>query len=133
MSWGDAVAVLGGLGAGLLSGTIGVGGGIIFVPFMTVGFRLPQTIAQGTSLVAIIPTAIVGGITHIRQGNVIRDGAIWMGGGGAVGAILGALIAVHVPGAVLARVFGVVLILNAGLLLRRALQPNASTETATIP
>ncbi len=133
MSWGDAVAVLGGLGAGLLSGTIGVGGGIIFVPFMTVGFRLPQTIAQGTSLVAIIPTAIVGGITHIRQGNVIRDGAIWMGGGGVVGAILGALIAVHVPGAILARVFGVVLILNAGLLLRRALQPNASTETATIP
>ena len=133
MSWGDAVAVLGGLAAGLLSGTIGVGGGIIFVPFMTVGFRLPQTIAQGTSLVAIIPTAIVGGITHIRQGNVIRDGAIWMGGGGVVGAILGALIAVHVPGAILARVFGVVLILNAGLLLRRALQPNASTETATIP
>jgi uncharacterized membrane protein YfcA len=133
VSWGDAVAVLGGLAAGLLSGTIGVGGGIIFVPFMTVGFRLPQTLAQGTSLVAIIPTAIVGGITHIREGNVIRDGAIWMGGGGAVGAILGALIAVHVPGAILARVFGVVLILNAGLLLRRALQPNASTETATIP
>jgi uncharacterized membrane protein YfcA len=133
VSWGDAVAVLGGLAAGLLSGTIGVGGGIIFVPFMTVGFRLPQTLAQGTSLVAIIPTAIVGGITHIREGNVIRDGAIWMGGGGVVGAILGALIAVHVPGAILARVFGVVLILNAGLLLRRALQPNASTETATIP
>ena len=133
MSWGDAVAVLGGLAAGLLSGTIGVGGGIIFVPFMTVGFRLPQTLAQGTSLVAIIPTAIVGGITHIREGNVIRDGAIWMGGGGVVGAILGALIAVHVPGAILARVFGVVLILNAGVLLRRALQPNASTETATIP
>jgi uncharacterized membrane protein YfcA len=133
VSWGDAVAVLGGLAAGLLSGTIGVGGGIIFVPFMTVGFRLPQTLAQGTSLVAIIPTAIVGGITHIREGNVIRDGAIWMGGGGVVGAILGALIAVHVPGAILARVFGVVLILNAGVLLRRALQPNASTETATIP
>jgi uncharacterized membrane protein YfcA len=133
MSWGDAVAVLGGLAAGLLSGTIGVGGGVIFVPFMTVGFRLPQTLAQGTSLVAIIPTAIVGGITHIREGNVIRDGAIWMGGGGVVGAVLGALIAVHVPGAILARVFGVVLILNAGVLLRRALQPNASTETTTIP
>ncbi|HEY8952816.1 MAG TPA: sulfite exporter TauE/SafE family protein [Candidatus Dormibacteraeota bacterium] len=133
MSWGDAVAVLGGLAAGLLSGTIGVGGGIIFVPFMTVGFRLPQTLAQGTSLVAIIPTAIVGGITHIREGNVIRDGAIWMGGGGVVGAILGALIAVHVPGAILARVFGVVLILNAVVLMRTALQPKASTETATIP
>ena len=133
MSWGDVFAILGGLVAGLVSGVLGVGGGIVFVSFMTVGFRLPQTLAQGTSLVAIIPTAIVGGITHIREGNVIRDGAIWMGGGGVVGAILGALIAVHVPGAILARVFGVVLILNAGVLLRRALQPNASTETATIP
>ena len=133
MSWGDVFAILGGLVAGLVSGVLGVGGGIVFVSFMTVGFRLPQTLAQGTSLVAIIPTAIVGGITHIREGNVIRDGAIWMGGGGVVGAILGALIAVHVPGAILARVFGVVLILNAVVLMRTALQPKASTETATIP
>ena len=132
MSWGDAVAVVGGLAAGLLSGTIGVGGGIIFVPFMTVGFRLPQTLAQGTSLVAIIPTAIVGGITHIREGNVDREGAIWMGAGGVGGAILGALIAIHVPGALLARVFAVVLILNAGVLFRRALQPSASTENSTL-
>jgi Sulfite exporter TauE/SafE. len=131
MSWGDAVAVVGGLAAGLLSGTIGVGGGIIFVPFMTVGFRLPQTLAQGTSLVAIIPTAIVGGITHIREGNVDREGAIWMGAGGVGGAIL-ALIAVHVPGALLARVFAVVLILNAGVLFRRAFKPSASTETSTL-
>jgi uncharacterized membrane protein YfcA len=133
VSWGDVFAILGGLVAGLVSGVLGVGGGIVFVSFMTVGFRLPQTLAQGTSLVAIIPTAIVGGITHIREGNVIRDGAIWMGGGGVVGAILGALIAVHVPGAILARVFGVVLILNAVVLMRTALQPKASTETATIP
>lgn len=131
MSWGDVAAIVGGFATGLLSGTIGVGGGIVFVPFMTVGYGLAQTIAQGTSLVAIIPTSIVGGITHIREGNVVRDGAIWMGAGGVGGAILGALVAVHVPGAVLARVFAVVLILNAAVLLRRAITQRAKSEGST--
>lgn len=130
MSWGDAAAVVGGLAAGLLSGTIGVGGGIVMVPLMTVGYRFPQALAQGTSLLAIIPTAIVGGVTHLREGNVVRDGAFFMGGGGVVGAILGALVAVHAPGAVLARVFAVVLIVNAGVLLRRAFQPQERPETS---
>ncbi|MEP6753018.1 MAG: sulfite exporter TauE/SafE family protein [Candidatus Dormiibacterota bacterium] len=129
MSWGDAAAVVGGLAAGLLSGTIGVGGGIIFVPFMTVGYGLSQTLAQGTSLAAIIPTAIVGGVTHIRERNVVRDGAIWMGAAGVAGAILGAFVAVHVPTALLARVFAVVLILNAGVLTRRAIWPPAKSES----
>ena len=131
MSWGDVAAVLGGLAAGLVSGTIGVGGGIVFVPLMTVGFRVPQTMAQGTSLLAIIPTAIVGGITHIREGNVVGDGAVWMGVGGVVGAILGALVAIHVPGPLLARVFAVVLIVNAGVVLRRTLWPGPNSENST--
>jgi uncharacterized protein len=122
MSWGDAVAVVGGLAAGLLSGTIGVGGGIVFVPFLAVVYRLPQTVAQGTSLLAIIPTAIVGGVTHVREGNVVRDGALFMGGGGVVG--------VHVPGAFLARVFALVLIVNGGVLLRRAFRPQAKPESS---
>ncbi|MEA2643059.1 MAG: uncharacterized protein QOG08_85 [Chloroflexota bacterium] len=130
MSWGDVAVVLGGLVAGLISGTIGVGGGVVFVPLMTVGFRVPQTIAQGTSLLAIIPTAIVGGITHIREGNVHGDAAIWMGAGGVVGAILGALVAVHVPGQLLARVFAAVLIANAAVILRRALVVSPAESSA---
>ena len=58
MSWGDVLLIAGGLGAGFLSGTIGIGGGLLFVPTMTVGFRISQAVAQGTSLVAIVPTAI---------------------------------------------------------------------------
>ena len=76
MSWGDLVAIVGGLGAGFLSGTIGIGGGLLFVPTMTVGLRLSQAEAQGTSLVAIIPTAIVGGVTHFRRGNVLPRPAL---------------------------------------------------------
>jgi uncharacterized membrane protein YfcA len=113
MSWSDAAAVVSGVFVGFLSGTIGVGGGIVFVPVMTVGFRFDQHLAQGTSLAAIIPTAIVGGITHIREGNVLREGAVWMGIGGVGGAVLGALLAVEVPGPILARVFGAFLLFSA--------------------
>jgi len=113
VSWGDLLAILGGLGAGLLSGLIGVGGGLLFVPIMTVGFRLSQAVAQGTSLIAIVPTAIVGGATHLWQRNVVVGAALFMGGGGAVGAVIGALVAVEVPGPILARVWGAFMLVSA--------------------
>ena len=133
MSWGDAIAILGGLAAGLVSGIFGVGGGVVFVPFMTVGYRFSQTLAQGTSLAAIIPTAIVGGVTHIREGNVLREGAIWMGVGGVGGAILGAVVALRITAHLLARGFAIVLVLNAVVLVRRALNPQQKGEGSTTP
>jgi len=125
VSWGDAAAILGGLAAGLLSGTFGVGGGILFVPIMTTGYGFTQALAQGTSLAAIIPTAVVGGFTHIRQGNVLREAAIWMGVGGVGGAVIGALLATHVPEAILARLFAAFLFANAFVLVRGALRKPA--------
>ena len=122
MSWGDVLLIAGGFGAGFLSGTIGIGGGLLFVPTMTVGFRISQAVAQGTSLVAIVPTAIVGGITHIREGNVLLAPAIWMGGGGVVGAVIGALVAVEVPGPILARIWGGFLVFSAYRLFMQGFQ-----------
>ena len=113
MNWGDLVVIGGGLVAGLLSGTIGIGGGLVFVPFLTIGFRIAQPLAQGTSLAAVIPTAVVGGVTHLRRGNVRREAAIWMGAGGVVGAAIGALVAVEVPSLILARIFGAFLLFSA--------------------
>jgi uncharacterized protein len=122
MSWRDLILIAGGFGAGFLSGTIGIGGGALFVPTMTVGAGVPQAVAQGTSLVAIVPTALVSTITHIREGNVLRQAAIWMGGGGVLGGILGALIAVEVPGSILARIWGAFLLLTAYRLAAQALR-----------
>jgi hypothetical protein len=122
MSWRDLILIAGGFGAGFLSGTIGIGGGALFVPTMTVGARVPQAVAQGTSLVAIVPTALVSTITHIREGNVMRQASTWMGGGGVFGAILGALIAVEVPGPILARVWGAFLLFTAYRLAAQALR-----------
>jgi uncharacterized membrane protein YfcA len=127
VNWGDVFAIAGGLFAGFLSGTIGSGGGLLFVPIMTVGFRMAQPIAQGTSLAAVIPTAIVGGITHVRQGNVVKDAAIWMGVGGVGGALLGSLVAVEVPEQILARGFGLFLLFSA---YRMASQALAKPKTA---
>ena len=127
MSWTDLVTIVGGFGAGFLSGTIGIGGGLLFVPTMTVGLRLSQAVAQGTSLVAIVPTALVGGVTHLRQGNVLREPAIAMGGGGVVGAVIGALVAVEVPGPVLARVWGAFLVFSAYRLAMQAYRARAKT------
>jgi uncharacterized membrane protein YfcA len=128
VSWNDAAAIGGGLVAGFLSGTIGIGGGLAFVPIMTIGFRLAQPLAQGTSLAAIIPTALVGGITHLRQGTVRRDAAIWMGGGGVVGAVIGALVAVDLPGSFLARLFGVFLLFSAYRIAVGARRPPATPQ-----
>ncbi|HUE68832.1 MAG TPA: sulfite exporter TauE/SafE family protein [Candidatus Acidoferrum sp.] len=122
MSWRDLILIVGGFGAGFLSGTIGIGGGALFVPTMTVGAAVPQAIAQGTSLAAIVPTALVSTITHIREGNVLRQASVWMGGGGVFGAILGALIAVEVPGPILARIWGAFLLFTAYRLASQALR-----------
>ena len=127
MSWGDLLLIAGGLGAGFLSGTIGIGGGLMFVPTMTVGLRISQAVAQGTSLVAIVPTAIVGGITHLREGNVLLAPALWMGGGGIFGAVLGALVAVEVPGSILARIWGGFLVFSGYRLFMQALRAAPKT------
>jgi uncharacterized membrane protein YfcA len=123
LSWADVFAIGGGVLAGFLSGTIGSGGGLLFVPIMTLGFRMAQPIAQGTSLAAVVPTAIVGGITHIRQGNVIKDAAIWMGAGGVGGAVIGSLVAVEVPEQILARGFGLFLLFSAYRMASQARKP----------
>jgi uncharacterized membrane protein YfcA len=133
VSWGDAAAIGAGLFAGFLSGTIGIGGGLAFVPIMTIGFRMPQQLAQGTSLAAIIPTALVGGITHLRQGNVRRDAAIWMGAGGVVGALIGALVAVDLPTSFLARLFGVFLLFSAYRIAMGALRPTIKSQADPKP
>jgi uncharacterized protein len=130
VTWLDAGAIVGGFFAGVLSGVVGIGGGLAFVPILTIAFRTTQIVAQGTSLAAIVPTAIVGGVTHIRQGNVERGAAMFTGLGGVVGAVAGAFVAVHLAGPLLARTFGVLLIVSAVIMWRRAGAPPAQVIAA---
>ena len=69
-----ALSILGliatGLVTGILSGLLGVGGGVIVVPALILGFGASDLVAKGTSLLMMIPTAISGTIANIRRGNV---------------------------------------------------------------
>lgn len=109
----DALTVAGGLLVGVASGILGVGGGILLVPLMTIGFGFSQHLAQGTSLAAIIPTSVVGAVTHDRAGSVDRRAAAWMGAGSVAGGLAGALLALVSPHQWLARAFGLVLLFAA--------------------
>jgi uncharacterized membrane protein YfcA len=99
-----------GLVIGVLSGLTGVGGGVFIVPTLVLGFGLAQRVAQGTSLVAILPTAAIGAITHYRHGNVDVRTAGWIAVAGVPAALLGAVLALWLPIRVLAGLFALFLI-----------------------
>lgn len=116
-------AILIGLAAGIVAGLLGVGGGALFVPALTLGLGLSQLDAEATSLLAIIPVALVGTLRQRGHGNVdLRTGAL-LGGLAVVGAVVGVAIANVVPERGLEVAFGLFLLLVAAQLGRRALRP----------
>ncbi len=102
-----------GLVIGILSGITGVGGGIFMVPAMVLGFGLGERVAQGTSLLAILPTAAVGALTHHRRGNVDVRSAGWIAAAGVPAALVGAVVAQWLPERLLVGVFGLFLVVAA--------------------
>lgn len=71
------VAAVIGLVAGVAAGLLGIGGGALFVPALVLLLDLPQVDAEATSLLAIIPVALVGAVQQHRYGNVrVRDGLL---------------------------------------------------------
>jgi uncharacterized membrane protein YfcA len=113
------LAVVLGLVAGVFAGMFGVGGGILFVPTL-VALGLPQHDATGTSLLAIIPTALVGTWRQTRYGNVRWRGAAVIGIAAAVAAQGGAALAVSISGATLRKLFAVLLVVVAAQIFVRA-------------
>jgi len=118
-----------GLFAGAIAASLGLGGGIIFVPALVVLFGFDQHIAQGTSLAVIFPTAIVATVAHARMGNVRWRLAIPIGIAGIFGAVLGAQIALRLDADLLRRMFGAFLTLLAVRMAWRAWRMNGQPET----
>ena len=96
-----------GVFVGVASGLLGVGGGTLAVPFLTLAVGLSQHSAEATSLVVILPTAIAGSLVLRRR--VVGDLplALRLGAVGAVGSVLGALLALALAGGTLRIVFAV--------------------------
>jgi len=103
-----------GLIAGVLSGLVGIGGGVIIVPALVYFFGMDQKTAQGTSLAVLLPpTGLLAFLEYYRAGHVdIRVGAAIV-----VGLLLGGLFgggfAQQLPHEALRKVFAVLLLLTA--------------------
>jgi uncharacterized membrane protein YfcA len=115
-----ALVLLLGLAAGAVAGLFGVGGGVIFVPTLTLALGLSQLGAEATSLVAIIPVAALGSWRQSRSGHVRWRDALVLGGVSAATAVGGAFLADVAPDRALRAGFAALLILTAIQLVVRA-------------
>lgn len=113
-----------GIAAGLLTGLFGVGAGALIVPALVLFLGLSQVDAEATSLLALVPVALVGGWRQDRYGNVRRRDAAVIGGLSAGGALLGVALAHAVATRILELSFAALLVLVAAQLARKALRPN---------
>ena len=102
-----------GLTAGFLAGLLGIGGGVVLVPAMVLILAFDQHVAQGTSLVVMIPAALTGSYTHHRNGRLVLRDAAWLGVGGILGAILGSVFALSMEDTLLQRLFAAFLVISA--------------------
>jgi hypothetical protein len=100
-----------GLVVGVLSGIIGIGGGVLLVPALIYLFHENQRQAQGTSLAALLaPVGALAFLEYYRAGEVNVKAAVFITIGFIIGGYFGGLSAQHIPETVLRRVFGVVLL-----------------------
>jgi uncharacterized protein len=118
-----AIGIALGFLAGVLAGLFGVGGGILFVPALSLALGLDQLTAQATSLLAMLPVVAVGTWRQRRYGHVRLRSALWLGIGGIVGVTAGGFLAINLSEDVLEALFAVLLLGVAAQLVVRALRP----------
>lgn len=99
-----------GFAVGAFSAAFGIGGGLLMVPVMVLAYGFDQHVAQGTSLIVIVPTALAGAIAHHRRGLVDPIAAAYMAVGGIAGVFLGARLALATDADTLQGIFGVVVV-----------------------
>ncbi|MBN1871766.1 MAG: sulfite exporter TauE/SafE family protein [Candidatus Omnitrophica bacterium] len=103
--------ILWGLIAGIASGFLGIGGGIIIIPALVLIFGLTQHQAQGTTLALMIPPiGLLAAMKYYQAGNVNLKIALFVCLGFFFGGYLGASFVHHVPDVILRKVFGVVML-----------------------
>jgi uncharacterized membrane protein YfcA len=127
-NWAALVAV--GIVGGLLSGAFGIGGGIVMVPLLVAVARLDQRTAAATSLVAIVPTAVVGSFTYLVSGHVDLAAAGLVSVGAVAGALLGARLLRRIPLTWLRWLFIALIVVVAARMLLVAPERGATLELA---
>lgn len=117
-----AIGIALGVLAGVLAGLFGVGGGIVFVPALSLALGLDQLTAQATSLLAMLPVVAVGTWRQRRYGHVRLRPALVLGVGGIAGVVGGGLVATSLPEETLERLFGILLLAVAAQIVARAVR-----------
>ncbi len=115
------LAALVGVVAGVASGLLGIGGGILFVPALTILLGLDQVEAEATSLLAIVPVALVGSWRQTRYGNLRIGDAGVIGALSVVGVVAGVALANALPERVLRIGFALLLLNMARQLVQRGI------------
>lgn len=106
--------ILLGVVAGILSGLIGIGGGIIIIPALVFVFGFSQHMAQGTTLALLVPPiGLLAALMYYKQGFVDVKAALYICVGFVLGSFFGARFAMGLSGIVLEKIFGVALLIIA--------------------
>ncbi len=129
----ELLLVGGGMLAGAFGAMLGLGGGVILVPLLTLAFDLPLTVAVGTSLVCVIATSNGGAAVNLAAGRAdVRLGLV-LAAGTVVGAITGAVLAGILPERVLAGLFAAVLAYTTVAMLRGLRRASSGDEERVDP
>ncbi|MBR4749707.1 MAG: sulfite exporter TauE/SafE family protein [Abditibacteriota bacterium] len=112
-----ALLVLLGVASGILSGLLGIGGGIVLVPCMLL-LGVEQRTAQGISLLCIIPTSVTGVILQSRWGNVDLAAGLIAGAAAGVCSLAGSDLAALADYKALRIIFGIFLLIVTGLMIK---------------
>ncbi|NLC06494.1 MAG: sulfite exporter TauE/SafE family protein [Syntrophomonadaceae bacterium] len=98
-------------GIGFISSAVGIGGGIIHVPLLVLVLKFPPHVATATSLFILTWSALVGSLTHLTLGHFQWSLAIFLSGGGILGAQLGAAFSRRISGDSLVKAFALILVI----------------------
>src|SRR5689334_15897529 len=108
-----ALVGAGSLAAGLLGALTGLGGGVVLVPLLVLGFGVDLRYAVGASLVSVIATSSGAAASYVREGYSNVRIAMLLEVATTLGALAGAALAAVVPGSAVAVIFGLVLLASA--------------------
>lgn len=118
----ELFAILIAIGGGLAGGLVGVGGGVLFVPALTVFLGLDQVEAESTSLLMIVVVALAGAARQRSYGNLALRDALVIGALSPLGVLAGVVAANEVPQRALELAFAALVLFVAYGLIRRALR-----------
>jgi uncharacterized membrane protein YfcA len=122
----ELAAILVAIAGGLAGGLVGVGGGVLFVPALTVFLGLSQVEGESTSLLMIVIVALVGAIRQNGYGNVRVREALVIGALSPLGVLAGVAISNEIPARTLELAFAALALFMAFTLVRRALSTGAA-------